>query len=255
MDMMMTIRVLVRNSLNFRTCMVILLLAVCQSDKLEAQPPSVGLPQDHGALEGFVRLAGIEIPQPTRIENTTDPKVCGRFHTLEDLLVSPKSHGIRNVIVALKDVPASNSPVNHVSRFVLDNRECKFVPHVNVLTVGSTVQALNGDPMLHNVHFYGALTANIALPKGAKATKKVTKPGMIIVKCDVHGWMQAFIRVDSHPFHAVTDENGYFSIPDIPAGTYDVEIWHEKLGQLEKTIHIKSTKTEKIDVEYSLDNQ
>lgn len=247
-------RVLVRNSLNLWACVVIL-LAAYQSEKQESQPPSVGLPGESGTLEGFVRLAGNTIPRPTRIENTTDPGVCGRLQTLDDLLVSPKTHGIRNVIVALKDVPVFNGSATHTSRLVLDNRECKFVPHVSVLTVGDTIEALNSDPTLHNVHFYGVLTANIALPlKGMKATRKVNKPGIVIVKCDIHGWMQAFIRVDSHPFHAVTDDNGYFRIPDIPAGTYNVEIWHERLGQLRKTIHIKSTKTERIEVEYSLDN-
>lgn len=252
--MMLTMRALVRNSLNFGACMVIL-LAACQSEKQESQPPSVDLPKDRGTLEGFVRLAGNALPRPTRIENTTDPKVCGRHQTLEDLLVSPKTHGIQNVIVALKEAPVFSSPANHESRLVLDNRECKFVPHVSVLTVGSTIQALNRDATLHNVHFYGALTANIALPlRGMKATRKVNKPGMIIVKCDIHGWMQAFIRVDSHPFHAVTDNNGRFSIPGIPAGNYNVEIWHERLGRLQKTIHIKSTKTERIEVEYSLNN-
>ncbi len=252
--MMLTMRVLVRNSLNIWACMVIL-LAACQSEKKESQPPSVGLSKDRGTLEGFVRLAGNALPGPTRIENTTDPQVCGRLQTLEDLLVSPKTHGIQNVIVALKDLPAFNSLANHTNRLVLNNRECKFVPHVSVLTVGDTIEAKNSDPTMHNVHFYGALNANIALPlKGMKAARKVNKPGMVIVKCDIHGWMQAFIRVDSHPFHAVTDNNGYFSIPDIPAGTYNLEIWHERLGQLQKTIHIKSTKTESIEVEYSLNN-
>jgi len=233
--------------------MLILLLPACQSEKQESQPPSGGPSQNHGTLEGFVGLAGNAFPRPTRIENTTDPKVCGRLQTLEDLLVSPQNHGIRNVIVALKDVPASNSPANHESRLVLDNRKCKFVPHVSVLTVGDTIEAINRDPTLHNVHFYGALTANIALPlKGMKAIRKVNKPGMVIVKCDIHGWMQAFIRVDSHPFHAVTGNDGYFNIPDIPAGRYSVEIWHERLGQLGKTIHIQATKTERIEVEYSL---
>ena len=108
---------------------------------------------------------------------------------------------LRNVIVALKDVPASKIPASRPRRLILDNRECKFVPHVSVLTVGSTIQSINSDPTLHNTHFYGAISANIALAfKGVKRTTGVAKPGMIIVKCDVHGWMQAFIRADSHPF-------------------------------------------------------
>ena len=78
---------------------------------------------------------------------------------------------------------------------------------------------------------------------------------MIIVKCDVHGWMQAFIRVDAHPFHAVTDVNGYFRIADVPPGTYRLEIWHEKLGPQEETIRIEATETQTIQVEYSYDSR
>ena len=235
--------------------MVILLLTACEAEKQEASPLPVVSSGDFGALEEVVRLAGNELPQPTRVANTTDPKVCGQMQTLEDFLVSAETRGIRNVIVALKDVPASKIPASRPRRLILDNRECKFVPHVSVLTVGSTIQSINSDPTLHNTHFYGAISANIALAfKGVKRTTGVAKPGMIIVKCDVHGWMQAFIRADSHPFHAVTDENGHFRIPNIPAGTYNLEIWHEKLGVLERTVDIDSTKTKIIDVEYSLNN-
>ncbi|MFQ5640170.1 MAG: hypothetical protein ACE5IR_19495 [bacterium] len=203
-----------------------------------------------------MRLAGSELPQPTRVANTTDPEICGRIQTLEDILVSSQNRGIRNVIVVLKNVPAAKIPARPPGRLTLDNRECKFVPHVSVLTVGSAIQAVNRDPTLHNAHFYGAINANLALAfKGVKRTTKVEQPGMVIVKCDVHGWMQAFIRVESHPFQAVTDENGSFRIPDIPAGAYDLEIWHEKLGALEKTVSIESTKTEIIHVEYALNNR
>jgi len=232
-----------------------MLLVACQSEKQESQPQSIDPPKKHGTLEGFVRLAGNALPGPTRIENTTDPKVCGKLQTLGDLLVSPESHGIQNVIVALKETPTLTSSANQTSLLVLSNRQCQFVPHVSVVTVGGTIEARNSDPTLHNVHFYGALNANIALPlKGVKAKRTVKKSGMVIVKCDIHGWMQAFIRVDRHPFHAVTDNNGYFTIPDIPVGTYDVEIWHEKLGRQQKTIHVESSKPTAIEVVYSLDN-
>ena len=211
-----------------------------------AAVPARGL----GALEGFVRLVGPEVPEPTRVENTTDPGVCGESQTLEDLLVS-EGRGIRNVIVALEDVPGVPTPPP--ARLVLDNRECRFVPHVSVLTVGSTIETTNSDPLLHTTHLYGAVKANIALPsKGLAVEKTAARPGMIVVKCDSHGWMQAFIRVDTHPFHAVTDPDGHFRIPDIPAGSHDLEIWHEKLGRQRKTIRIEAGKTKHIDVEYAL---
>ncbi len=203
-----------------------------------------------GALEGVVRLGGRERPGPTRVENTTDPAICGESQTLEDLLVS-EGGGIQNVLVAVRGVPRIPNPPP--ARLVLDNRECRFVPHVSVLTVGSTIETTNSDSLLHTVHLYGAVKANIALPsKGRAVERTVTRPGMIVVKCDVHGWMQAFIRVDNHPFHAVTDADGQFRIPDIPAGTYDLEIWHERLGRQRKAIRVETGKTQHIDVEYAL---
>ncbi len=175
---------------------------------------------------------------------------------MEDLLVSAEDRGIMNVIVALEGVPAERIPPYQPSRLVLDNRECRFVPHVSVLTLGSAIVATNSDSVLHTEHYYGALGANAALPlKGATVTTIAESPGMIIVKCDVHGWMQAFIRVDAHPFHAVTGANGYFRIAGVPPGTYRLEIWHEKLGPQEQTIRIEAGETQTIQVEYSDDSR
>ncbi len=75
---------------------------------------------------------------------------------------------------------------------------------------------------------------------------------MIVVKCDVHGWMQAFIRVDAHPFHAVTSPEGAFRIPNIPEGEYSVELWHEKLGTQRATVRIEAGETTTLDAEYIL---
>ena len=238
-------------------CLALLLLAACQPEAAEVQAPfdpdSAG---GTGVLEGVVRLGGETIPRPTRVENSTDPLICGQMQSLEDLLVSTDDRGIKNVIVALADVPPAKVPSYSPGRLELDNHECRFVPHVSVLTVGSTIVATNSDAVLHTEHFYGALVANVALPReGTMVTTIAEEPGMIIVKCDVHGWMQAFIRVDAHPFHAVTGVNGYFRIADVPSGTYRLEIWHEKLGQQEKTIRIEAGETQTIQVEYSHDSR
>ncbi len=75
---------------------------------------------------------------------------------------------------------------------------------------------------------------------------------MITVLCDVHGWMKAFIRVDEHPYHAVTDEQGYFRISGVPPGSYTLELWHEKLGTRQVSVHIERGITSRIEIEYSL---
>lgn len=206
-----------------------------------------------GALEGFVRLAGKGIPSPTTVENATDPEVCGREHTLEDLVVATENRGIRYAIATLVGVPKDRVPGRLPKRVVLDNRDCRFDPHVGVATVGDTIVATNGDPTLHTTHYYGVLRGNISLPASGMMVSRVARfAGTISVLCDVHGWMKSFIRVDEHPFHAVTDAQGHFRIFEIPPGSYTLELWHEKLGTQQVPVHIEPGTTSRIELEYTL---
>jgi len=234
-----------------------LLLASCNSGprKTEKADEAATASAHLHTIEGVVRLAGNEVQTPTRVENSTDPEVCGRIHTLENLVVSSENRGIQDVVVALIDVPPEKTPQFAPDHLVLDNNHCRFSPHVGVVTTGSTIEATNSDAVLHTTHLYGAMEANIALPvKGQKVPKTVATPGMIVVKCDVHGWMQAFIRVDTHPFHAVTGPTGSFRIPNVPNGTYVLETWHETLGQRRKTIQVTDGAAESVEIEYSVEN-
>ena len=243
-----------RGTVSLFACITILLMVACESGSSATRVVRASLrpKADLGALEGLVRLAGDEVPSSTRVENTTDPTICGRMKTLEDFLVSASNRGIRNVMVALTDVPRERIPPRLPGRLVLDNRQCQFVPHAGVLTMGSTIEATNSDPVLHTTHLYGAVEANIALPfKGSTVIRVVDQPGIIAVRCDVHGWMQAFIRVDDHPFHAVSNATGSFRIENIPAGTYHLEAWHERLGPQKKIVRIEAGKTERIEMDYS----
>lgn len=194
-----------------------------------------------GSVQGEVRLDGsFPVPAPTRIENTTDPAVCGPTHVLEDWVVSGPDRGIQNVVVSLEGVPAHKAPAVSPAHLSLDNRECAFLPHTSVLTAGSTIEVVNSDPVMHTVHFYGPMDVNIALPsKDMRVTRRVDTPGLLIVKCDIHGWMQAFIEVDSHPFHTVTSASGSFRIAGVPPGEYVLHTWHEKLGDRREPVRIR----------------
>ena len=207
-----------------------------------------------GTLRGIVRLTGAQIPDPSLIENTTDPEICGRVQQTQDLVVQRDDRGIANVIVALRGVPPEKVPAaTRPDRLVLDNRNCQFVPHVAVLSVGGTIETVSHDAVLHTVHFYGALERNVALPnESATTTVTVSEPGMIAVLCDVHGWMKAFIRVDSHPFHAVTDAEGTFVIEGIPAGVYELDAWHERLGSQSVSVGIEPGAIAEVELTYAL---
>ncbi len=233
--------------------LLIFLAGVCGGlEAGEPEPSGRDASPALGVLAGRVRLAGDALPGPTPVENTTDPTNCGQGHTLEDLLVSAESRGIGNVILSLSGVPASEVPPVEPRRLALDNVGCRFVPHAAVVTVGSTIEAVNSDSFLHTAHLYGVTEMNMALPhRGSRGARIARNPGMVVVKCDVHAWMQAFIRVDSHAFHAVSDADGRFRIPDVPPGSFVLEIWHERLGPLRKTVRVKSGEMLTVEVEYN----
>lgn len=223
-----------------------LLVACSAAEDSLARAQNTGL----GALTGVIRLSGGRLAEPTIVENTTDPDVCGRQHTLQDLVVGP-GRGIRHVIVALVDVPESRIPPVVGERLILDNKGCQFVPHVSVATAGVVIEATNSDPVLHTTHLYGAMEANLALPMaGLRVSRVVEESGMVVVKCDVHGWMQAFVRIDRHPFHAVTDATGAFRIENLPPGDYTLESWHERLGRVRRTIHVEPEQTTTVSLIY-----
>lgn len=216
--------------------------------------PAQGSSSQVGDIEGQVLFQGATIPKPTEIENGTDPEACGTRQSFGDLVISPENRGIQNVIVSLADatVPTAPRPAGPAGKtLTVDNRKCQFAPHVAVLTAGSTVEATNSDPISHTTHlYYGALSRNLALATGEKASQFLARPGMIIVKCDIHGWMKAYVRVDSHPFHAVSDAAGRFAIRGIPAGSYTLEVWHESLGKQQLPVTVRGGRTEQIEIQY-----
>ncbi len=204
-----------------------------------------------GTIEGRVVFTGKTIPRPTVIENGTDPQSCGTEQSFEDLLVSKENRGIQNVILSLANEAFSRQSRPPGGKLVLDNRKCRFDPHVAVLTAGSTVEAINSDAIFHTTHLYsGPSSRNLSLHVGGKARHVLQRPGFVIVKCDIHGWMKAFIRVDNHPFHAVSDADGKFQIRGIPEGSYTLEVWHEYYGEQKLAVTVRDGKTVLLEIKY-----
>jgi plastocyanin len=226
--------------------------------------PGTPAPLPLGVLEGRVTLAPGSTAEPTMVENTTDPTVCGHQQSLEDVVVSPAG-GLRHVIVSVDGAAAATgarspaarprgvgaAPGNVPPRLTIDNRRCRFEPHAAVATLGTLLETTNSDPVLHTVHLYGAVEANLALPlRGMSVTRTLDRPGLVAIKCDVHGWMQAFVRVDPHALHAVSDGAGRFRITGIPPGDHRVELWHERLGREERRVSIRSGEKTIVDVRF-----
>ncbi len=141
--------------------------------------------------------------------------------------------GLGNVFVQVKGAPASAgaAPGDPV---IIDQNGCMYEPRVSGAMVGQTVQFKNSDGILHNVHGLPEANRefNIGMPPTVKTSDRTfNKPEPVFpVKCDVHPWMKAYVAVMTHPYFAVTGSDGAFTIGNVPAGSYEVEAWHEKLG-------------------------
>ena len=205
---------------------------------------------DAGAIEGRVLFQGGEAPRSTLVSNTTDPHECGEVQSLRNIRIS-RNQGIGNTIIRLANVSLPPGYEVPVSTLVLDNRECQFEPHVAVLTTGSSIETSNSDEITHTVHLYGLFNLNVALGPGqSRFVRQLDRPGWYIVKCDLHGWMQAYLRVDEHPFHAVSSSDGSFRIHNVPAGSYRLEAWHEYFGREEREIVVQAGKTSTLTLVY-----
>ena len=149
-------------------------------------------------------------------------------------IVLADGNTLQNVFVYVKDgLPSRIYPIPS-EPVLLDQQQCRYLPHVLGVQVGQELEVRNSDALLHNVRAEGAVNEpfDVGTPvQGMEITRTfVTREVMIPVKCNVHNWMSAYIGVVEHPFFDVTDGTGTFSIGQLPAGTYTIEIWHEKFG-------------------------
>ena len=142
--------------------------------------------------------------------------MCGKDAPNESVLVDKKG-GLRNVVVYLKDAKFTGKPTP-VENAALDQRQCRYFPHVQALTVGTPLSLMNNDAILHNVHANdaGMTVFNVAMPiKGHVVPTRLRKEGIFKVGCDVHPWMRAWLLVLGTTTYAITDEKGEYKLGDV----------------------------------------
>ena len=165
-----------------------------------------------------------------------------------------KVQGLRtpeNVVVYLTKIPLPDIDLSK-ARFVMDQRNLEFEPHVLPVPVGAAIDFPNNDQVAHNVFSMSRTKAfNLGSYKpGESKTVVFDNTGIVELRCDVHAEMAAYILVMENPYFAVTDKDGNFQIPDehylkqagieipadLPPGNYSIKTWHEKLKTEKSTV-------------------
>jgi plastocyanin len=238
------------------------LLAACGGNSAEeskAAPTTAPVtnpvdPATAGSIAGAIKLEGTPPPNPS-INMGSDP-YCMKLGAASTPTFVVSSGGLQNVFVYVKDglgtlkFPVPATPV------VLDQQGCSYVPRVFGIQVGQSLDIVNSDETLHNIHALPMANREFnrgqAL-KGLKYTTTFTVPEVMLpFKCDVHKWMNAWVGVLEHPFYAVSGDGGAFEITGLPPGTYTIEAWHEKLGTQTQSVTIGAKESKSISFTFKV---
>ncbi len=221
--------------------------ATSGSDRVEsAEQPAATADTNSASISGTVTFKG-EAPEMALLDMAADP-ICDEKNKEDpkrrQVLVLGENQRIANVMVQIKGASVPDMDHDVPDMIVeFDQSGCQYSPHVFGLRVGQTLKILNPDGTLHNVHAFAKVNAefNEAMPQFRTELEKVfdkAEPTPFAVKCDVHPWMNAWAAVFDHPYFAVTGADGSFTIGGLPAGTYELEIWHERLPAQTMTVTV-----------------
>ncbi len=205
-------------------------------------------PSTAGSVTGVISFKGAA-PKLPALDMSQDP-ACPNDRQPSEAIVL-KSNKLANVFVYVKDgLPTGRFPAP-AEPAVLDQKGCRYLPHVMGIMVGQSFKVLNSDLAQHNVHPMPTSNApwnESQMPMGQPITKTFANPEMMVpIQCNQHPWMRAYVSVMSHPYFAVSAADGSFAIKNLPAGEYTIAAIHEKFGEQTMKIKVGSKEAAKAD--------
>jgi len=205
-------------------------------------PVQAALQEGWGTITGQVVYGGDTIPERKPLPDVKEPACLAKGHPLsETWVVDPKTRGVRWTVVFLKPGKGQTLPIHpalqkSANEFAtIDHPTCAFDPHVVTMRTDQKLLALNPMSIAHNVVITGFRNNfNIQLPPGGKHVFELQPETYrpLPIKCGAHPWMSGYLWMFDHPYFAVTDETGRFTIKNAPAGTWNLVVWHEAIGYL-----------------------
>jgi plastocyanin len=215
--------------------------------------PLVALAEEWGTLKGRFTFGGA-VPASSELKADKDVEVCGKHKLLSEEMVVGADKGVANVVVFVRDKSVKVHPdlaASKSEKVVLDNKDCRFEPHVAFVQTGQTLVLKNSDTVGHNSNVATIKNppSNSLIPAGGESTVTFSNDEAIPaqVTCNIHPWMKSWLVVRPNPYAAVSKADGSFEIKNVPAGgELELQLWHEKAGYIgEVTIGGKAEKIAK----------
>ncbi len=214
-----------------------------------AASPLAARAEDWGSIKGRFLFGG-DAPAAAALKADKDVEVCGKHKLESEELVVGADKGVANVVVFVRDKEIKVNPaVKATAPAVLDNKGCRFEPHVVFVQAGQELVIKNSDAVGHNSNIASQKKPSNNLIAAGAETKVTFESDETIpaqVTCNVHPWMKGWIVIRSNPYAAVSKADGSFEIKGVPVGEVELQFWHEKAGYLgEMTINGKAEKASK----------
>lgn len=242
--------------------------ATASASVAPAASPDSSATKSPGTFTGKVVMTGNVTALPPLYKQGAgikDPTVCAAVDVPDERLVLGEANAVKGVFVYLNKSPKGGKAlVAPAEPYKFDQKNCRFFPHCDIIPVGQEVQVLNDDTITHNTHTNPLKnpSVNAGVPPGDREGKlsfiyRKTESVPLSITCDYHTWMKAYQLPVDHPYAAVTDETGSFTIKDLPAGKHSFVVWHEAAngGFVERKfmVEILSGETTKMQIDYPFD--
>jgi plastocyanin len=233
--------------------MIVALRLACLSAVSWCLLVSATAAEEWGTLKGRFVYSG-DAPSPVELKADKDVEVCGKHKLVNEELMVAADKGVANVVVFVRDKSVKVHPdaaaAAKSTKVVLDNKDCRFEPHVAFVQAGQSLVVKNSDPVGHNSNIATLKNSpsNNLIPAGGEATLtfKAAEAIPAQVTCNIHPWMKAWLVVRDNPYAAVSGPDGSFEIANLPVGELELQLWHEKAGYIgEITVGGKAEKTAK----------